>query len=140
MRKFVANPVAGGTPITLGDDTAGDKISAGLPVSDSMVQVFRPFRGPYTVRYCRGNVTNSLTWSVDRDHGNEKTAMDFLRDHAQAVVNLGICNVQDFGQGITSRWWTNADIKVRAKFQVGQNTVFEYQMNTGAILPTLSAM
>ena len=139
MRKFVAQPVSGAQPITLGDDEAGDKISVGLPASKNEVQEFRPFRGQFTIRFNRGNIVNAITWVVDRDHGDEATATDFVRDHAQAVLALGLCNVQDSGKGLSVRWWTNAEIKVTCRRHDGQSTVFEYQMEAGPILPTLPA-
>lgn len=140
MRKFVAYPVpavAGVKPVTLGDDAIGHAISTGLPQPDNDVQTLNPIRGDFTVRIDRGNVTNTLVWTVDRDHGSEKAALDFLRDHGQAVLQLGICNVEDSGKNINTRWWTNAKIKPQCVRHDGQSTVFQYTMVAGKIVTKL---
>lgn len=136
MRKFDATPVLGGTPLILGDDSVGDHISGGVPEAHDEVQTFKPFRGPNTIRFDRGNATHVMRWTVARDHGTESAALAFLRDHPQAVAQLGICILEDFGSNIDSRWWLNAKVRARALRNDGQSTEFEYTMEAGAISTT----
>jgi len=135
-RKFVFFGQDGTTRLTLGDDDAGDKISVGLPATSNVVDEVELVRSRFTRRIAvadETNITNTLEWVVDRDHGNELAATNFVRDHGQALLSLGAGYLQDGGKGVETRYWLNAVIEPRCLRHDGQSTVFSYTMRAGEV-------
>lgn len=139
-RKFTFFAAAGGPPLVLGDDEAGDKISVGLPGADAAFDEVQYVRGQFTERFgpaTQNNITNTLEWSVDRDHGSEKAALNFVRDHGQALLGKGPGYLVDSGvPEIDTRYWLNAVIRPRCLRLDGQSTVFSYSMRAGLVTAT----
>ena len=135
-RKISFFPGDNGGEVVLGDDAAGELISGGEPAQSRVVQEFHPTRAAYARRFNRGGVVNSITWRVDRDHGTVAAAIEFLRDHAEAIPNpLGEATgyLAAVGADGSARYLQNCTIvAIRCLQFVGQSTLFEYTAVGGA--------
>jgi hypothetical protein len=129
FRQFRWLPADGSTPIVLGDDQAGDKVSSDPPSQERLTDTLRFFQNKYALQVHRGNRTNVITWRVDRDHGDANTAKVFSRMHNDEVPTAGI--LEDGGQGFTTLYLLNATIVTRCVSIDGQSTVFEYTVRGG---------
>lgn len=132
MPKLAFFSAAGGSLI-LGDDDAGDHVSEDLPEADGLVDEVANVRAEFTERLDRQNITNVRNWTVDRDHGDPKTADDFASDHAQELLELGTGYLQRSGKKINTRYYLNARIVARCVRLDGQSTTFSYAMRAGEV-------
>ena len=129
--SYIFYPGDASGPITLGDDTAGARVSGGLPSQKRNVTSIPLFRASRMARRNSGNVEESITWSVDRDHGNAAAAFSFRRDHADSIPNvIGMASgtLQELeSESGSSRFLQKADlVGIVCKQWDGQSTVYEY--------------
>ena len=106
--KIVAWPVdtvtqaTTGSPITLGDDSAGCYVVGGQPrVIPAKPQIEDLAFSATIFRAARGNAETRVEWEVSREHASIAVAFAFEWDHGAAVP--GYCHLQ-FIEGTTKRY------------------------------------
>lgn len=129
--SYIFYPGDNSSPIVLGDDAIGHMVSGGVPSQKRNVVAIAGFRAPRMARRNTGNVEESITWSVDRDHGTAAAAFTFRRDHADTipiVFGLAAGVLQELEEeSSTSRFLQRADlVSIICKQWDGQSTLFEY--------------
>jgi hypothetical protein len=136
QRSYIFLPTPTADPIELGDDAIGHRISGGLPRTDYGVMLLDGYKAPARLPVNTGNVSNAITWRVDRDHGSVAAAIAFMRDHpSQFPLIFGLAQglLQDVGDDGSVRFLQNAAItRVHCQSWDGSNTVFEYTAEGGA--------
>lgn len=130
--KFTLTP-AGGRPVVLGDDGAGDYITTDLPEQTRAAQVRSAVRAAYVEPLDRVTRSNEASWFVERVHADEDAAAIFKWTHAQDVPNLGLLQITRDDN--FSLWVEEALItEVRCVLHNGRTTKFQYRFIGGEIL------
>jgi hypothetical protein len=137
---YIFYPGGTGNPVTLGDDAVGDRIAGGEPVAEPTTQSVKMAGAQFPVQLEHGNLLQSRTWRVERDHLTLDAAVLFMQSHAQGLpVILGIAQgkLQVLLDDGTTYFCQNCTRpKARCLRWDGQSTVYEYTVQHGQMTDT----
>lgn len=82
----------------------------------------------------RGNMGNSLSWSVSKSHATYQDADEYFLEHAQTVSGKGDC-VFTTGQGgaTGTKTLAGAVLKASGRQLKGIQTIFDYTLQGGLV-------
>lgn len=134
--KIIVYPDDGGSPVTLGDDSAGALITAELPSQARLVTPVPLYGANFQKVFSGGNRLNSFSFQTERAHGTGRSgraaAVAFKFAHADAVPLSGVVEIN---QEELSRWLDAAVIpEVRCVKHNGVSTIFAYTVLGGKFM------
>ncbi len=142
--SYIFYPGGAQSPITLGDDAAGNIVSGGLPRSNPRVER-RPIAGAaYSLVIEHLNDAPALAWTVDWNLGTLDAAVNFKNTHAQSIgVNPGIAQgvLEEILDDGTSNFFQNCSRpKVEIVKWTGQSVTVKYTCQYGQVTDTLNGV
>ena len=130
FRKKRWYPAAGGTPVTIGDDQAGEFITEPTPPAHiRSVEEWAAYQAANRQRADHLNAADELQWTVNRVHASADEAFKFSRLHHAEVATLGV--LEDGGDGYTTLYLLAAQIETVCLEWAGLTTIFQYRVRGG---------
>ncbi|MGO8678054.1 MAG: hypothetical protein ACLQVX_19600 [Limisphaerales bacterium] len=132
--QIVATPIPSATPVTLGDDGAGDFIidPPPIPAEARQVQTEQLALAARVFANGLGNRETSFSWTVARVHASQAAADGFVWGHAATVPMNCSLGINDPDGAAIASFSSAVIVEVACVEQTGVSTKFRYTVQ-GAV-------